>query len=120
MSLVFSKEVKDSNGRSKYLYKSKLFVRIVLSGCTGWIYARSSETPVVFIWVTRLLSHHFYASVMATVVAGDRTLLSCPYFYESACLSAAPILNLISLEHLEGILSNRTIHCDLGHNAEYD
>ena len=26
MSLVFSKEVKDSNGRSKYLYKSKLFV----------------------------------------------------------------------------------------------
>lgn len=27
MSLVFSKEVKDSNGRSKYLYKSKLFVR---------------------------------------------------------------------------------------------
>uniref|UniRef100_A0A668AV20 non-specific serine/threonine protein kinase n=1 Tax=Myripristis murdjan TaxID=586833 RepID=A0A668AV20_9TELE len=25
MSLVFSKEVKDSNGRSKYLYKSKLF-----------------------------------------------------------------------------------------------
>lgn len=31
MSLVFSKEVKDSNGRSKYIYKSKLFVR-VLSG----------------------------------------------------------------------------------------
>lgn len=30
MSLVFSKEVKDSNGRSKYLYKSKLFVSIVL------------------------------------------------------------------------------------------
>lgn len=27
MSLVFSKDVKDSNGRSKYLYKSKLFVR---------------------------------------------------------------------------------------------
>lgn len=27
MSLVFSKEVKDSNGRSKYIYKSKLFVR---------------------------------------------------------------------------------------------
>ena len=26
MSLVFSKEVKDSNGRSKYLFKSKLFV----------------------------------------------------------------------------------------------
>lgn len=26
MSLVFSKEVKDSNGRSKYIYKSKLFV----------------------------------------------------------------------------------------------
>lgn len=26
MSLVFSKEVKDSNGHSKYLYKSKLFV----------------------------------------------------------------------------------------------
>lgn len=26
MSLVFSKEVKDSSGRSKYLYKSKLFV----------------------------------------------------------------------------------------------
>uniref|UniRef100_A0A8C7PLL0 Trio Rho guanine nucleotide exchange factor b n=1 Tax=Oncorhynchus mykiss TaxID=8022 RepID=A0A8C7PLL0_ONCMY len=26
MSLVFSKEVKDSNGRNKYLYKSKLFV----------------------------------------------------------------------------------------------
>lgn len=62
---------------------------------------------------------YFYASVMATVVAGDRMLLSCPYFYESACLSAAPILNLISLDHLEGILSNRTIHCDLGHNAEY-
>lgn len=30
MSLVFSKEVKDSNGRSKYLYKSKLFVSIAL------------------------------------------------------------------------------------------
>lgn len=30
MSLVFSKEVKDSNGRSKYLYKSKLFVSNVL------------------------------------------------------------------------------------------
>lgn len=30
MSLVFSKEVKDSNGRSKYLYKSKLFVSHVL------------------------------------------------------------------------------------------
>lgn len=28
MSLVFSKEVKDSSGRSKYLYKSKLFVSI--------------------------------------------------------------------------------------------
>lgn len=27
MSLIFSKEVKDSNGRSKYIYKSKLFVR---------------------------------------------------------------------------------------------
>lgn len=26
MSLVFSKEVKDSSGRSKYIYKSKLFV----------------------------------------------------------------------------------------------
>lgn len=26
MSLIFSKEVKDSNGRSKYIYKSKLFV----------------------------------------------------------------------------------------------
>lgn len=26
MSLVFSKEVKDSNGRSKYIYKSKLYV----------------------------------------------------------------------------------------------
>jgi hypothetical protein len=30
MSLVFSKEVKDSSGRSKYLYKSKLFVSICL------------------------------------------------------------------------------------------
>lgn len=30
MSLVFSKEVKDSNGRSKYLYKSKLFVSNVV------------------------------------------------------------------------------------------
>lgn len=30
MSLVFSKEVKDSNGHSKYLYKSKLFVSNVL------------------------------------------------------------------------------------------
>ena len=29
MALVFSKEVKDSNGRSKYLYKSKLFVSSV-------------------------------------------------------------------------------------------
>lgn len=29
MSLVFSKEVKDSNGRSKYIYKSKLFVRVL-------------------------------------------------------------------------------------------
>lgn len=29
MSLVFSKEVKDSNGRSKYIYKSKLFVRFL-------------------------------------------------------------------------------------------
>lgn len=26
MSLIFSKDVKDSNGRSKYLYKSKLMV----------------------------------------------------------------------------------------------
>lgn len=26
MSLIVSKEVKDSNGRSKYIYKSKLFV----------------------------------------------------------------------------------------------
>lgn len=34
MSLVFSKEVKDSNGRSKYLYKSKLFV---------------SDHPVIFV-----------------------------------------------------------------------
>lgn len=30
MSLVFSKEVKDSNGRSKYIYKSKLFVSRLL------------------------------------------------------------------------------------------
>lgn len=28
MSLVFSKEVKDSSGRSKYIYKSKLFVSL--------------------------------------------------------------------------------------------
>lgn len=33
MSLVFSKEVKDSSGRSKYLYKSKLFVSIGLQNC---------------------------------------------------------------------------------------
>lgn len=33
MSLVFSKEVKDSNGRSKYLYKSKLFVSSLLFLC---------------------------------------------------------------------------------------
>lgn len=33
MSLVFSKEVKDSSGRSKYLYKSKLFVSIDLQNC---------------------------------------------------------------------------------------
>lgn len=33
MSLVFSKEVKDSNGRSKYLYKSKLFVSNVSPDC---------------------------------------------------------------------------------------
>lgn len=30
MSMVLSKEVKDSNGRSKYLYKSKLFVSNIL------------------------------------------------------------------------------------------
>lgn len=43
MSLVFSKEVKDSNGRSKYLYKSKLFVSkfIVLSSS---MYNVSSRT----------------------------------------------------------------------------
>lgn len=33
MSLVFSKEVKDSSGRSKYLYKSKLFVSIDVQNC---------------------------------------------------------------------------------------
>lgn len=33
MSLVFSKEVKDSSGRSKYLYKSKLFVSISIQNC---------------------------------------------------------------------------------------
>lgn len=33
MSLVFSKEVKDSSGRSKYLYKSKLFVSIGVRNC---------------------------------------------------------------------------------------
>lgn len=31
MSLIFSKDVKDSSGRSKYLYKSKLMV--VISVC---------------------------------------------------------------------------------------
>uniref|UniRef100_A0A4W5PYY8 Uncharacterized protein n=1 Tax=Hucho hucho TaxID=62062 RepID=A0A4W5PYY8_9TELE len=38
MSLVFSKEVKDSNGRNKYLYKSKLFVSTTcpLSHHNGW------------------------------------------------------------------------------------
>lgn len=35
MSLVFSKEVKDSNGRSKYIYKSKLFVRVFSSRLHG-------------------------------------------------------------------------------------
>lgn len=29
MSLIFSKDVKDSNGRSKYLYKSKLMVQLL-------------------------------------------------------------------------------------------
>ncbi len=33
MSLIFSKDVKDSNGRSKYLYKSKLMVGVLLSFC---------------------------------------------------------------------------------------
>lgn len=30
MSLIFSKDVKDSNGRGKYLYKSKLMVWVLL------------------------------------------------------------------------------------------
>lgn len=33
MSLVFSKEVKDSSGRSKYIYKSKLFVSVLPPNC---------------------------------------------------------------------------------------
>lgn len=42
MSLVFSKEVKDSNGRSKYLYKSKLFVSL-------WISLYCSCLPISYI-----------------------------------------------------------------------
>lgn len=41
MSLVFSKEVKDSNGRSKYLYKSKLFVSL-------WIWLYCSFLPISY------------------------------------------------------------------------
>lgn len=46
MSLVFSKEVKDSNGRSKYLYKSKLFVSHVLPhlACVSSLFLSATAT----------------------------------------------------------------------------
>ena len=48
MSLVFSKEVKDSSGRSKYLYKSKLFVSIGLKNCKF-----KGGTLATFLWVEK-------------------------------------------------------------------
>lgn len=48
MSLVFSKEVKDSSGRSKYLYKSKLFVSTGLQNCKF-----KGDTIAVFLWVEK-------------------------------------------------------------------
>lgn len=65
MSLVFSKEVKDSNGRSKYLYKSKLFVRdqtVIFVPCSlitakknNTIWAMSSSQQVFHILQTTVL-----------------------------------------------------------------
>lgn len=48
MSLVFSKEVKDSNGRSKYLYKSKLFVSHVLPhlACVSSLFLGATATEL--------------------------------------------------------------------------
>lgn len=48
MSLVFSKEVKDSNGRSKYIYKSKLFVRASLYVKQAIPYASLERTVLQF------------------------------------------------------------------------
>lgn len=45
---MFSKEVKDSSGRSKYLYKSKLFVSTGLQNCKF-----KGDTIAVFLWVEK-------------------------------------------------------------------
>lgn len=72
MSLVFSKEVKDSSGRSKYLYKSKLFVSIGIqhpSLPAVWLRPSCGEREFLFvsfcylpnyskmgIWIVKFLS----------------------------------------------------------------
>lgn len=55
MSLVFSKEVKDSSGRSKYLYKSKLFVSMGPrgGGVAGW-WGQANTAAVGAIFIARI------------------------------------------------------------------
>lgn len=80
MSLVFSKEVKDSSGRSKYIYKSKLFVSMAEQLIIFTELSRIGFTKLRWLkcaWKTWTVTEHWKNS-LGMYRLNHATLVLCP------------------------------------------
>lgn len=93
MSLVFSKEVKDSSGRSKYLYKSKLFVSISTQ-------SSSPQNAATALLLERNSCLSTQSSSLQNAAAGEKS--------PACCLSFPPKL-----------LRNANLNCDVLPSAKF-
>ncbi|KAM8841306.1 triple functional domain protein-like isoform 2-T3 [Spinachia spinachia] len=93
MSLVFSKEVKDSNGRSKYIYKSKLFTSEL--GVTEHV----EGDPCKFaLWVGR------------TPTSDNKIVLKLSQGSKHGAMSSSIENKQDWIKHIREVIQERTIH----------
>ncbi|XP_039877436.1 triple functional domain protein isoform X8 [Simochromis diagramma] len=93
MSLVFSKEVKDSNGRSKYIYKSKLFTSEL--GVTEHV----EGDPCKFaLWVGR------------TPTSDNKIVLKLSQGSKHGAMASSIENKQDWIKHIREVIQERTIH----------
>ncbi|XP_067467548.1 triple functional domain protein isoform X1 [Thunnus thynnus] len=93
MSLVFSKEVKDSNGRSKYIYKSKLFTSEL--GVTEHV---EGDACKFALWVGR------------TPTSDNKIVLKLSQGSKHGAMASSIENKQDWIKHIREVIQERTIH----------